>query len=86
MAEYPVKALSIEKNDGSGNYSDVTGSAVLSSSGNASESAYSLNPLPTGAYRVTFEIEDAAGNAFQRIYSFYVDSLGFEVSAAVSAF
>lgn len=86
MAESPVKSLSVEKNDGSGNYSDVTGSAVLSSSGNASESAYSLNPLSTGAYRVTFEIEDAAGNASQRVSSFYVDSLGFDVSSTSSAF
>lgn len=76
----PVRTFKVEKNDGSGNYSDVTALSVASSGADASSAVYALTPLARGAYRFTFSVSDAAGNSSQSVTAAYVDELSFEVS------
>lgn len=86
MPEAPARSFVLEKNDGNGNYSDVTGVSVLSSTGNASVTSYALQNLARGAYRATFGVSDAAGNVSQTVSTFYVDALEFDVSTSVADF
>lgn len=86
MLESPSRSFTIEKNDGSGNYSDVTGVSVLSSTGNASSTSYALQNLARGAYRATFGISDAAGNVSQTVSIFFVDALELDVSTVSADF
>ncbi len=86
MLESPSRSFVLEKNDGTGNYSDVTGVSVLSSTGNASATSYALQNLARGAYRATFGVSDAAGNASQTVSTFFVDALELDISTVSADF
>lgn len=81
MAASPNRTFKLEKNDGSGNFSDITSGSVSSSGTDASQSHFVLNPLQRGAYRTTFTVYDSAGNQTQRVSAFYVDAISFSVSS-----
>ncbi|MFB0965716.1 MAG: hypothetical protein QMC36_08795 [Patescibacteria group bacterium] len=81
MAASPNRTFKLEKNDGSGNFADITSGAVSSSGTDASQSHFALNPLQRGAYRATFSVYDSAGNQAQKVSSFYVDAFSFSVSS-----
>lgn len=81
MSASPSRTFKLEKNDGSGNYSDVTAASVSSSGADASNATYSLGALASGGYRTTFTVRDAAGNSTQKISVFYVDAFSLDVSS-----
>lgn len=80
MDPNPVRTFLLEKNDGSGNYSDVTAALVASSGANAANASFTLSGASYGAYRATFSVRDAAGNQAQKISTFYVDQVSMDVS------
>lgn len=80
MSASPSRTFKLEKNDGSGNYSDVTAVSVSSSGADAAQATYSLNSLASGGYRTTFTVRDAAGNSTQKVSAFYVDAFSMDVS------
>ncbi|MDQ1343898.1 MAG: hypothetical protein QG650_618, partial [Patescibacteria group bacterium] len=82
MDASPIRTFQLEKNDGSGNYSDVTAASVSSSGADASNANYVMNPLSVGAYRATFTVRDSAGNQAQKVSAFYVDSVSVLISGS----
>jgi hypothetical protein len=82
MSANPTRTFKLEKNDGAGNYSDVTAASVASSGANAATATYTLTGVTSGAYRATFTVRDATGNQTQKISAFYVDAASLDVTPA----
>lgn len=81
ISAVPAYLFLLEKNDGAGGYSDVTGSSLASSGTNASVATFTTSTLAYGQYRATFRIYDAAGNSSEQVSHFYVDAPSLTISS-----
>ena len=80
MANNPTRTFTLQKNDGAGNFSDVTATSIATSTGTSSASSYTLSGISYGQYKATFTVQDASGNQSQKVSFFSIDNPSISLS------